>query len=140
MDVAKAALREPGRGQMQSIVEAAREMMRQDIAAKRQRIHGVRTGEREKSQRPGPSADQEATLETFQEPLAIEITDVDLATALSNIAGILDGLDPDLFDLSELGLGEVLIDISVLPDAGPAVDLGFDQVDLGQQPAGNPRP
>ena len=67
-----------------------------------------------------------------QELLEVELEDVDLSEALANIAEILIGLDPDLLDLTDLGLDEALIDVSVLPDAGADVDLGFDQVDLGQ--------
>ncbi len=66
------------------------------------------------------------------ELLEVELDDVDLTEALANIAEILIGLDPDLLDLSDLGLDEALIDVSVLLDAGADVDLGFDQVNLGQ--------
>ena len=75
----------------------------------------------------------DGTVESLsQELLEVELEDVDLSEALSNIAEILDSLDPDLFDLSALGLDETLIDVSVLLDAGADVDLGFDQVNLGQ--------
>ena len=75
----------------------------------------------------------DGTVESLsQELLEVELEDVDLSEALSNIAEILNGLDPDLFDLSAFGLDEALIDVSVLLDAGADVDLGFDQVNLGQ--------
>lgn len=66
------------------------------------------------------------------ELLEVELEDVDLAEALANIAEILIGLDPDLLDLDDLGLDDALIDVGVLLDAGANVNLGFDQVSLGQ--------
>ena len=75
----------------------------------------------------------DGTVESLsQELLEVELEDVDLSEALSNIAEILNDLDPALFDLSAFGLDEALIDVSVLLDAGADVDLGFDQVNLGQ--------
>ena len=79
-----------------------------------------------------PQVSDEPEEPLSQELLEVELEDVDLSEALADITEILNGLDPDLLDLSGLGLDEALIDVSVLPDAGTAVSLGFDQIDLGQ--------
>lgn len=81
---------------------------------------------------PAPQVSDGRVEPLSQELLEVELEDVELAEALVNIVEILIGLDPDLLDLSDLGLDEALIDVAVLPDAGADVDLGFDQVNLGR--------
>ena len=81
---------------------------------------------------PAPQVSDGQVERLSPELLEVELEDVDLAEALANIAEILIGLDPGLLDLDDLGLDEALIDVGVLLDAGANVDLGFDQVSLGQ--------